>query len=79
VNDLTSPSYCDRCGDVFSELTDELAYFRSSQTRCKTCGAAPYWERKAANRNAFSTNPEKEYVVVQTLGRTDSHATSWPA
>jgi hypothetical protein len=38
---------CDRCGGVFTELTDERAYF-GNHRNCRTCGAGPHWEDVAA-------------------------------
>jgi hypothetical protein len=50
-------SFCDhpRCGGVFCELVDELAYQRSENYTCDSCGAAAHWERAAikAPRHRF--------------------------
>jgi hypothetical protein len=37
---------CDRCGGVFSVLTDALAYYGKREC-CHSCGAAAHWERSA--------------------------------
>jgi hypothetical protein len=39
-------STCDRCGDVFNNLTDELAYYARCKC-CQSCGAGPHWEKGA--------------------------------
>jgi hypothetical protein len=63
------PSGCDRCGGVFSHLTDELAYFGGDRT-CHTCGAESHWEHRAdQNWLAVNTRPEAEYQVVRKRGR----------
>ena len=54
------PTKCDRCGDTFSSLTDELAYYAGNRT-CETCGAGPHWEH-GADRNSLATNTPQDTI-----------------